>query len=102
MVIPLVLERYVRYWTVLPPANLAPDLVRYGSYTSGITMHVYNDYPPGLAEQWGMAGVIPMRDQKRTETPGQVYSKMGAIDKHCCPKQRKFSKPMLIPIRLQA
>jgi hypothetical protein len=75
------LERYVRYWTVLPPANLVPDLVHYGSYTSGITMHVYNDYPPGLKEQWGMVGVIPMRDQKRSQTPGQVYSKAGAIDK---------------------
>lgn len=68
------LERYVRYWAVLPPANLVPDIVRYGSYTSGITMHVYNDYPPGLAEQWGMVGIIPGHHERKTFTPGQVYA----------------------------
>jgi hypothetical protein len=73
------LERYVRYWAVLPPANLVPDIVRYGSYTSGITMHVYNDYPPIPAEQWGMTGIIPMGLEKRSISPADAYKRVDSF-----------------------
>src|SRR4030042_4561382 len=62
------LERYVRYWNVMPPAELVPDVVSYGSYTSGVTMHVYNDYPPLLNEMWGMVGIPAGQNQKSTQT----------------------------------
>lgn len=71
------LERYVRYQAVMPPADLVPDLVRMGSYTSGVTMHVYNDYPPTPQTQWGMVGMIPNAWMKKTQTPGEAYGKAG-------------------------
>jgi len=69
------LDRYVRYTFVQPPADMVPDIVRYGSYTTGVTMHVYTDYPPLLHEMWGMVGIPARPNQKSTQTPGQVYSR---------------------------
>ena len=71
------LERYVRYWSVMPPASMVPDLVRLGSYTTGVTMHVYSDYPPTPDKQFGMVGMIPARGQKEIRTPGQSYAGFG-------------------------
>lgn len=69
------LERYVRYWSVLPPATMVPDLERMGSYTSGVTMHVYKDLPPLGKEQWGMVGQAPRPGQNKNKllTVGQTY-----------------------------
>jgi hypothetical protein len=71
------LERYVRYWSVMPPAEMVPDLVRLGSYTTGVTMHVYNDYPPVPQSQWGMVGMVPNKRQGQAKTPGDAYAKAG-------------------------
>jgi hypothetical protein len=73
------LESYVRYWSVMPPASMVPDIVHYGSYTTGVTMHVYNDYPPLLKEMWGMVGIPAPQSQKSSQSPGQVYSTAGQI-----------------------
>ncbi len=56
---------------------MVPDLVRMGSYTTGVTMHVYNDYPPTPQTQWGMVGMIPNRHMKEAKTPGDAYAKAG-------------------------
>jgi hypothetical protein len=73
------LERYVRYYSVMPPAEMVPDIVRYGSYTTGVTMHVYNDYPPLLHQMWGMVGIPSGVEKKATTTPGQVYAKADRV-----------------------
>jgi hypothetical protein len=69
------LQRYVRYWSVMPPASMVPDLARFGSYTTGVTMHVYTDTPCLPGEQFGMVGMIPMPGQK-VRTPGQTYAQV--------------------------
>jgi hypothetical protein len=67
------LERYVRYWSVMAPAEIVPDLVSFGSYTTGVTMHVYNDYPPGPIKEWRMVARIPTKNQpSQTFSPGSA------------------------------
>jgi hypothetical protein len=54
---------------------MVPDLVRYGSYTSGVTMHVYNDYPPAITDEFHMVARIP------TMPSGKGYAHVGsAVD----------------------
>jgi len=74
------LERYVRYWFVMPPANLVPDVVKLGSWTTGVTMHVYRDTPPTLDKQWGFVGMIPRGKQKEVKTPGAAYANREKAD----------------------
>jgi hypothetical protein len=74
------LERYVRYWGVPPPAEMVTDVVSFASYNVGVTMHVYNDYPPAHSQMWGMVAQIPKANEK-AKAPKENYSNL-KFDEH--------------------